>query len=171
MALNCNWTLVSSLCFDSSWSIFENRINILPKSTVQKLHWARRRCAFWVSILQPLASGCKWLTSNWLQVATSVRSGENQDFCNAVLRRNSGFLQSCARINHERIQDLSELATKKSCSFYIKKSKCTCWILLAWVTSGCQVAAWASGCKWLQNQKSKCTSFARSLISLFKNSI
>ena len=58
-------------------------------------------------------------------------SEENQDFCNAVLRRNSGFLPSCARRNHEIVQDFSEknirtsaeLATKKSYSSYIKNSK------------------------------------------------
>ena len=42
-------------------------------------------------------------------------SEENQDFCNAALRRNSGFLPSCARRNHEIVQDFSEKRIQNFC--------------------------------------------------------
>ena len=45
------------------------------------------------------------------QTATSARravSEENQDFCSAVQQRKPGFLQGCARRNHEICQDFSE---------------------------------------------------------------
>ena len=35
-----------------------------------------------------------------------------------------------------------------------------------WLPRGCQVAAWASGCKWLTFRKSKWCTFARSLSNL-----
>ena len=71
---------------------------------------------------------------------------------NAVLRRNSGFLQSCARRNHEIIQDLSENKFQTSAEIgeeilqFLHKElkvqvlKFTC-LSDKWLPSGCQVAA------------------------------
>ena len=79
-----------------SWSLYWPVLGSSPLDIT--FHWARRRCAFWFSILQPLAATCKWLPSGckWLlrlsgeyHDFSACSSEENQYFCNAVLRRNN----------------------------------------------------------------------------------
>ena len=106
------------------------------------------------------------VAAKWLQVtATSVR--RISWFLRTQFWRKPRFLQCCSakkfrfspELRAEKSWNIPRLyfcraSDKEILQLHTKNSKCKCWSLLAWVTSDC---------KWLQNQKSKCKSLARSL--------